>query len=143
MHSQARLLSLSLLATFPIAVKAACFDEAATRYQLPSSLLRAISSVESAGNPHALNRNPDGSRDIGHMQINSRWLPKLSQFGITLEQLLDPCTNTHVGAWILAQGIHRLGYSWEAIGAYNAVAPEKRRRYAQKVSAALQRQIAQ
>ena len=143
MQTRAWLLPLSLWTTFPIVGKAACFEEAASRYQVPSVLLKAISRVESAGNPHALNRNKDGSFDIGHMQINSRWLPKLSHFGISPDQLLDPCTNTHVGAWILAQAVQRIGYSWTAVGAYNAGSPEKRDRYARKVSVALKRESAQ
>jgi soluble lytic murein transglycosylase-like protein len=139
MQIHAWLLPLSLWAIFPIASKAACFEEAASRYQVPSALLKAISRVESAGNPRALNRNKDGSYDIGHMQINSRWLPKLSHFGISSDQLWDPCTNTYVGAWILAHSIQRLGYSWNAVGAYNARSPELRDRYARSVSVALKR----
>jgi soluble lytic murein transglycosylase-like protein len=142
MQKRAWLLSLPLLAVIPIPGKAACFEEAAARYQVPSVLLKAISRVESAGNPGALNRNKDGSFDIGHMQINSRWLPKLSHFGISRDQLWDPCTNTLVGAWILAQNVHRIGYSWNAVGAYNAASPEKRDRYARKISEAMKRERA-
>ena len=140
MQTTVWLLPLLSLATIPIASKAACFEEAASRYQVPSVLLKAISRVESAGNPNALNRNKDGSFDIGHMQINSRWLPKLSHFGISRDQLWDPCTNTLVGAWILAQNVQRIGYSWNAVGAYNASSPEKRDRYARKVSEAMKRE---
>lgn len=142
MQKRAWLISFSLLAVLPIPGKAACFEEAASRYQVPSVLLKAISRVESAGNPGAINRNKDGSFDIGHMQINSRWLPKLSHFGISRDQLWDPCTNTLVGAWILAQNVHRIGYSWNAVGAYNAVSPEKRDRYARKISEAMKRERA-
>ena len=142
MQKRAWLFSLSLLAVISAPGKAACFEEAASRYQVPSVLLKAISRVESAGNPSALNRNKDGSFDIGHMQINSRWLPKLSYFGISRDQLWDPCTNTHVGAWILAQNVQRIGYSWNAVGAYNAASPDKRDRYARKISDALKRESA-
>ncbi|MBK9520668.1 MAG: lytic transglycosylase domain-containing protein [Rhodocyclaceae bacterium] len=142
MQKRAWLLSLSLLAVIPIPGKAACFEEAASRYQVPSVLLKAISRVESAGNPSALNRNKDGSFDIGHMQINSRWLPKLSHFGISHDQLWDPCTNTLVGAWILAQNVQRIGYSWSAVGAYNAASPVMRDRYARKISDAMKRENA-
>lgn len=142
MQKRAWLLSLPLLAVIPIPGKAACFEEAAARYQVPSVLLKAISRVESAGNPSALNRNKDGSFDIGHMQINSRWLPKLSHFGISRDQLWDPCTNTLVGAWILAQNVRRIGYSWSAVGAYNAASPVMRDRYARKISDALKRERA-
>lgn len=100
----------------------------------------AISRVESSGNPQAINRNPDGSYDIGHMQINSRWLPLLKRYGIDERSLFDACTNTYVGAWILAQNIHRLGYGWDAIGAYNARSPSKRMAYARKVAAILKRE---
>lgn len=131
---------LILVLLLPTGGFAACFDEAAARYRVPTSLLMAISRVESSGNPQAINRNPDGSYDIGHMQINSRWLPLLKRYGIDERSLFDACTNTYVGAWILAQNIHRLGYGWNAIGAYNARSPEKRMAYARKVAAILKRE---
>jgi soluble lytic murein transglycosylase-like protein len=56
----------------------------------------------------------------GNMQINSRWPPVLQQHGISEQTLLDPCTNTYVGAWILARHIDLLSYGWLAAGAYNA-----------------------
>jgi soluble lytic murein transglycosylase-like protein len=129
-----------LLLFIPAAVSAACFDEAAARYGLPSSLLKAISRVESARRPHAINRNSNGSHDIGHMQINSRWLPVLQRYGIDEQKLFDACTNTYVGAWILSRNIRRLGYSWMAVGAYNAGSPSKRMAYARKVATALRQE---
>jgi len=131
---------LLILLVAPAAGNAACFEEAAARYRLPSALLKAISRVESSGRPGAINRNADGSHDIGHMQINSRWLPVLQPYGISADSLFDPCINTYVGAWILARNIARLGYGWDAIGAYNAASPSKRIAYARKVAAALQRE---
>ena len=77
MHKLAWLPLLSLIASLPTPGHAACFEEAALRYQMPSALLKAISSVESGGNPNALNRNKDGSFDVGHMQINRRWMKKM------------------------------------------------------------------
>ena len=129
---------LPLLLFLPLAGNAACFEEAAVRYRVPASLLRAISRVESSGNPAAINRNADGSHDIGHMQINSRWLPILKRYGIREETLRDACANTYVGAWILAQNISRIGYSWTAIGAYNAGSHTGRMSYARKIASALE-----
>lgn len=111
----------------------ACWDDAAQRYQVSSALLYAIARTESGLNPRAINRNTNGSRDIGLMQINSAWLPTLAAHGIGERELFEPCTNIHVGAWILAGNVSRLGYTWDAVGAYNATRPALRRAYIEKV----------
>lgn len=112
-----------------------CFDDASVRYDVPVRLLESIARVESRMNPAAINTNGDGSSDIGLMQINTGWLPVLSRYGISRKGLWDPCTNVRVGAWIMSQNIATYGYTWEAIGAYNARSPEKRKRYANLVFA--------
>jgi soluble lytic murein transglycosylase-like protein len=133
-------LFLLMILLFPLLAGAACFDEAAQRYRIHPDLLKAISKVESNGNPRAVNRsNKNGSRDIGHMQINSSWLRKLGKYGISEQSLFDPCINTFVGAWVLANNFRELGYNWTAIGAYNTKSPDKRIIYARKVETALNR----
>lgn len=124
----------------PLASHSACFEEAATHFRVPAQLLRAISRVESGGNPVALNRNRDGSVDVGHMQINSRWFANLAHLGISSDKLWEPCTNTYVGAWILSQNIQRMGYGWNAVGAYNAASESPRMRYAHKVAQVMYRE---
>ena len=111
----------------------ACWDVAAEKYGINPYLLYAIAKTESGLNPLARNHNRNGSVDIGLMQINSAWFPTLRKFGLDEQQLLDPCTNLQVGAWILAQNMRRLGNSWNAVGAYNASKPDIRLRYALKV----------
>lgn len=111
----------------------ACWEEAASKYRIHAYLLYAIAKTESNLNPRAINRNKNGSYDIGLMQINSIWLPTLRKYGLDEQQLYDPCTSIQVGAWILAQNMQRLGNSWDAVGAYNASNPAYRLRYAQKV----------
>jgi len=135
MAAMTRVLFVALTLPFACSCLASCFEQAGARYGIAPSLLQAISAVESGSNPVARNFNRDGSEDIGHMQINSRWLASLSTYGIGRNQLLDPCINTYVGAWILAQNFSRLGYSWEAIGAYNARSPDKRAAYARRIAA--------
>jgi len=125
-------LSIALVCATALPVQA-CWDDAAQRYQVSSALLYAIARTESGLNPHAIGRNRNGSRDIGLMQINSTWLPKLATHGIHERDLFEPCTNIHVGAWILADNVSRLGYTWEAVGAYNATTPALRRAYIDKV----------
>lgn len=137
--SALHLASFSLL-SLPLASYSACFEEAAAHYRVPAELLRAISRVESGGNPAAVNRNRDGSVDVGHMQINSRWFADLARLGISNDKLWEPCTNTYVGAWILAQNIQRMGYGWNAVGAYNAASESRRMRYAHKVAQVMYRE---
>jgi soluble lytic murein transglycosylase-like protein len=101
--------------------QANCWQLAASRYHVDPLLLYAIAKVESGLNPAARNINSAGSRDIGLMQINSRHLPVLAQFGIFEQHLISqPCTSVMVGAWILAGFIRQKGYGWQAVGAYNA-----------------------
>ena len=122
---------LSLL--LPALPAAACWREAAARYGVNADLLYAIAKTESSLNPQALNRNRDGSYDVGLMQINSRWLPTLRQYGVDEKRLYDPCVSIQVGAWILAQNMRRLGNSWDAVGAYNSGNPALGLRYALRV----------
>ncbi|OQC18086.1 lytic transglycosylase domain-containing protein [Candidatus Skiveiella danica] len=122
--------AICLIAAFPAH---ACWEQAAERYSVSPELLYAIARTESGLDPQAVGLNRNGSRDIGLMQINSAWLPKLTTHGIAERDLFDPCTSIHVGAWILAGNVQRLGYTWEAIGAYNATNPALRRAYAERV----------
>lgn len=115
-----------------------CFIDAGEKYRIHPNLLWAIAKVESNFNYTAINKNLNGSYDIGIMQINSSWLPILKKHGLHDERFLwEPCYNIHVGAWILAQCIQKYGYSWEAVGCYNAVTPSKRVKYSKKIQGVL------
>ena len=100
--------------------------ECAPNVALPT--MEAIIRVESAGNPLALNVNGLRARllipvdkpavaqlakdwiakgysvDLGLGQINSR---NLSSLGLTVEQVLDPCTNLRASATILTANYNR------------------------------------
>ena len=93
--------------------------------QVAPSTLMAIIQVESGGNPWAIGVNGSVklpykprskeqaaflathvirmgySVDLGLMQINSY---NLKGLGLTVEQVLDPCTNLKAGATILTRG---------------------------------------
>lgn len=121
-----------------------CFDHQARRYGLDAELLRGVARAESGMQPHVTNDTHiarTGTRDLGLMQINTGLLPKLARHGITERELMDPCTNIEVGAWVLSDTLRRHGNSWQAVGAYNAVCTQlkgqactdARSRYAWKV----------
>ncbi len=128
-------LLVSALTGLPSAGHADCFAEAAKRYRVSEKLLRAIQVTENRpANAAAVSpKNSDGTWDIGLMQINSSWLPKLSRFGIGEKELLDSCVSANVGAWILASNIAAHGPVWKAVGAYNSPNPERQHIYIQKV----------
>jgi soluble lytic murein transglycosylase-like protein len=129
---------LLLLLSLAFSAHSTCWKEAGMRYGIEPELLQAIAIVESNLRVDAMNHNNDGSYDIGLMQINSRNLPALKQYQISQRKLLDnPCLSVMTGAWILAGFMRQHGYSWEAVGAYNAgSAPDRlrlRQRYVQRV----------
>lgn len=114
-----------------------CLDDAANHHGVNAALLRAIAMHESGMRADAVNKNSDGSEDVGLMQINSSHLPRLRQYGVTRSSLLDPCVSAYVGAWILRENIDRYGNTWNAVGAYNATTMEKRRAYVERIQRVL------
>jgi soluble lytic murein transglycosylase-like protein len=123
-----------LLSSGPTYATVSCtWESAAARYGVNPYVLYAIAQQESSLNPRATNNNSNGSIDFGLTQINSQWLPHLKQFGITAKSLMDPCTNLHVGAYILALNVRQHGNTWNAIGAYHSSTPSRRDRYARSI----------
>lgn len=108
-----------------------CFDEAGGMYGINPLILRSIAKVESNFAPGVINKNSNGTFDVGLMQINTIWRPILGEE--RWKYLGDACYNTKAGAWILATCINKYGYNWKAIGCYNSQTPEKSEAYARKV----------
>lgn len=111
-----------LTCLFSLNSYAFCFEEAGARFDINPKLLEAIAYTESRLDPKAINgNNTNGSTDYGLMQINSFWFEKLANLGVSEERVInEPCTNVHVGAWILANNFAQSGEGWLAVGAYNA-----------------------
>jgi soluble lytic murein transglycosylase-like protein len=133
-------LSASILFLLPVSAQAFCFEEAGAQYSISSQLLQSIAHVESGLNPKAVNINKNGSADFGLMQINAAWLNVLH---LNREELLsDPCYNVMTGARILRACIDRYGYTWEAVGCYNATGLSKRVDYSWKIYQELKKRAA-
>jgi len=96
-----------------------CFVSASQHYRVNPYLLYAIAKVESGLNPHAINRNKNGTIDRGIMQINSSWDRYLMRYGIDPRHVWEPCYNIHLGAMVLRHCMDRYGNSWKAVDCYN------------------------
>lgn len=108
-----------------------CYEDAGSEYDINPKLLEIIALTESNLKTDALNINKNGTFDLGLMQINSSWVNALN---LDAKQLLsNPCYNTMTGAKILKQCIARYGYTWEAVGCYNAASRSKRVEYSWKI----------
>lgn len=135
-------LCAAMFSATPRHARADCFSEAAQYHHVNSLILRAIALVESRGNARAVNRNNNGSLDVGEMQINSIHKAELARYGINPPDLFDACKNIYIAAWILRRSMNKYGNNWAAIGSYNSATPVYRDRYAARVQAAVRTLVA-
>ncbi len=98
-----------------------CIVQAAQASHLPVAAIVGVLSNE-GGKVGMVHINTDGSLDYGPMQVNSRWLPDMSKFGITPYMLtFNGCLNVWVGAWILRRYVDEAhGRLWLGIGYYHS-----------------------
>jgi len=114
-------IAILVVNTFGNVSQASCLEVIASKYGVPPKVLLSIAIAESGANPHAIgSMNANGTIDMGLMQINSAWLPRLKEFGIKKTDLMKPCVSIEVAAWLISQNINRYGNTWKAIGAYNS-----------------------
>jgi hypothetical protein len=114
-----------------------CVEPASEFHNVNPSVVKAILKVESSGNPTAINRNKNGTVDVGIGQYNSMHFKDLASYGIAPEQLFDACTAIYVTAWHLSKQIKRHGNTWFAIGAYHSATPFFNSRYQALINNAL------
>lgn len=116
---------------------APCVAQAAQYHGVNPWILRAILKVESNFDPRAVNRNANGSIDIGMAQINSIHFAELGRWGVLPANLMDGCVATYVAAWHLARQIRRHGNTWFGVASYHSTSPCQNERYAALVWNAL------
>lgn len=84
--------------------------------------------------------NSNGSHDLGPLQVNSFWVPKLASLtgrstrDIRLWLVNDPCFNVQAARWIFLTGLSVTHDYWKAIGVYHSPIGWRQRRYAASVS---------
>jgi hypothetical protein len=92
-------------------------------------------------------RNFNGSYDLGPLQVNSWWVPKLARMtDSTPDQVRwwlvhDPCFNVDVARWIFLSGLTETGNYWKAVGVYHSPKVQRQRLYASKVADRMRRRF--
>jgi hypothetical protein len=122
----------------PVPVNEQCIIEAAEYQKIPTAILALIMMTED-GAVGMENKNKNGTRDYGPMQINSCWLPKLREAGITEYMLkYDGPTNIAAGAYVFRLRANDLERRtprsqrltvWDYFAHYHSGTPNKKTRY--------------
>lgn len=126
-------------------VLAACLLLAAQTYSVPPAVLVGIMEVEGGKVGQEVGPNGNGSYDLGPMQINTIWLPQLSDYWGVSEDTArrwvrdDPCTNMSVAAWILKKNLEETNSIPTAIQYYHSRTPKYGVKYKKKVISAIRR----
>lgn len=91
-------------------------EDASRFYGVPAHVLWILGKIESNFNVRAVNRNRDGSWDLGPFQINERNLRRLR---ISREYAFHPYWSAFIAAYILKECYLKYGNSWKTIDCYN------------------------
>lgn len=84
-------------------------------------------------------RNANGSHDLGPLQVNSWWVPKIAKVlrrppeHIRYWLRYDPCFNAQAARWIFLSGLMVTKNYWRAIGVYHSPTGWRQRRYVASV----------
>jgi len=84
--------------------------------------------------------NTNGTHDLGPLQVNSSWVPRLSALvgrepAFVRKWLIhDPCFNVQAAKWIFLSGLRATHDYWKAVGVYHSPTPERQQRYRKSVA---------
>ena len=106
-------ISYLLAALLPLTVLGFCFENAGNTYGINPTLLESIARVESNMNPKAINKNTNGTSDIGLMQINSAWLRSMS---VNANDLLNDAMSQHHDGRVDFAAVYRSSRLWLGSG---------------------------
>lgn len=91
--------------------------------------------------------NSDGSHDLGPLQINSWWVPRLATVTGRPERHIrhwlkrDACFNVEAARWIFLSGLAATRDYWKAIGVYHSPTEWRQQRYTSSVLVHLRRRF--
>jgi len=118
-----------------------CLKAAAELHQVPAGVLVLLLSVE-AGKMGEVSQNTNGTVDIGPMQVNDTWVPKIAghwgaSHDAAYRALRDNfCANVEGGAWILRQALDEAhGDLWKGVALYHSHDPDHKLEYMRLVYA--------
>lgn len=92
-------------------------------------------------------QNTNGSHDLGPLQINSWWVPKIAKLvgkpstHVRHWLRFDPCFNAQAARWIFLSGLAATGDYWAAVGVYHSPTAWRQRRYSASVALHMQRRF--
>lgn len=122
---------------------ARCAKSAADELEVPHFMVLLVLDLE-GGRVGEEVTNANGSADVGPMQVNTWWLPRLERLGITREMLRESaCVNVYVGTYILKDGLVRHGTLVEALAHYHSPTAGHQARYLRRAVEALDRRLAE
>ena len=126
----------------------ACMLATASFYHLPPRVLPSIQVVE-AGRQGTISRNPDGSSDLGVMQVNTLWVPRIvaitgmTQEAVRSRLIADPCFNIAASGAIMRVYLNESrGDLLRAVGFYHSHTPNRATAYQIRVLSAATRLFA-
>jgi hypothetical protein len=91
--------------------------------------------------------NTNGTHDLGPLQVNSLWVPRIARaIALSDEEVRhklrsDPCFNVETARWIFLSGVRLTGDYWKAVGMYHSPTAWRQRRYAADVAHHLRRRF--
>ena len=116
-----------------------CIAAAASSYRLPQSLILILLRVE-GGQLGAVSPNTNDTVDIGPLQVNTIWVPRIARHWQATPQaayaaLRDNfCANIEGGTWILRQALDEAGGDfWSGVGIYHSHNPVHKDNYLRRV----------
>jgi hypothetical protein len=111
-----------------------CSVAAAVKFNVPANLLLGIAELEN-GRPGLAAMNANGTRDIGLMQFNTRYLASLARFGISaIDVAGSDCYSFDLAAWRIAGHLAKdTNDLWTRAANYHSRTPRYNARYRSKL----------